>query len=81
MLGDLYLEQNPTEAAACFIEFGKSDDAGADTSYKLGRAYEALGDFARAARCYENVTAYEHHPLYYEARDALDRVKRGAPAR
>ena len=76
MLGDLYLDEKPTEAIACFLEFKKSDDAGADTSYKMGRALEATGDFRRAAACYEEVTAYEQHPLFYEARDALERVKR-----
>jgi tetratricopeptide (TPR) repeat protein len=80
MLGDLYLDEKPAEAIACYLEFRKSDEAGADTSYKLGKAYEALGDFPHAAACYEEVTHYERHPLYYEARDALDRVKRGAPA-
>jgi tetratricopeptide (TPR) repeat protein len=77
MLGDLYLDEKPAEAVACYTEFRKSDEAGADTAYKLGRAYEAVGDFARAAKCYEEVTAYERHPLYYEAREAVDRVKRG----
>ena len=52
----------------------------ADTAYKLGRAFEGMGDFQRAAACYGEVTAYERHPLYNEACDALDRVKRGAPA-
>jgi tetratricopeptide (TPR) repeat protein len=79
LLGDLYLDSNPAQAVLCYEEFRKSDEAGADTSYKLGRAYEATGDFARAAGCYEEVTAYERHPLYYEARDGLDRVRRGAP--
>jgi hypothetical protein len=78
MLGDLYLEENPAEAVACYTEFRKSDEAGADTSFKLGKAYEALGDVARAAKCYQEVTVYERHPLYFEARDALDRLKRGA---
>ncbi len=80
MLGDLYLDEKPGDAVACFTEFRQSDEAGADTSFKLGKAYETLGDFRQAAACYEEVTAYERHPLYYEARDALDRVKRGAPA-
>jgi tetratricopeptide (TPR) repeat protein len=80
LLGDLYLDEKPAEAIACYLEFRKSDDSGADTSYKMGRAFEALGDFARAASCYEAVVIFEQHPLYYEARDALDRVKRGAPA-
>jgi hypothetical protein len=77
LLGDLYLDNQPAEAVACYLEFKQSDEAGADTSYKMGRAYEALGDFPKAAACYGEVTAYERHPLYYEARDALERVKRG----
>jgi tetratricopeptide (TPR) repeat protein len=80
MLGDLYLDEKPGEAIACFTEFRNSDEAGADTSFKLGKAYEAIGDLRRAAACYEEVTTFEQHPLYYEARDALDRVKRGSPA-
>lgn len=80
MLGDLYLDEKPDQAILCYTEFRQSDEAGADTSYKLGRAYEASGDLARAAACYEEVTAYERHPLFYEAREALDRVRRGAPA-
>jgi hypothetical protein len=44
----------------------------------LGKAFEALEDFSRAAKCYQEVTVFERHPLFYEARDALDRVKRGA---
>jgi tetratricopeptide (TPR) repeat protein len=78
MLGDLYLDEKPAEAEACYLEFRQSDESGADTSYKLGKAFEAQGKLREAIRCYEEVTAYERHPLYYEARDALDRVKRGA---
>ncbi len=80
MLGDLYLDEKPDQAILCYTEFRQSDEAGADTSYKLGRAYEACGDLARAAACYEEVTAYERHPLFYEAREALERVRRGVPA-
>lgn len=78
LLGDLYLDSKPDQAVLCFQEFRKSDHAAAETLFKLGRAYEALGDHARAARHYEAVTGYEQHPLYYEARDALDRVKRAS---
>lgn len=77
MLGDLYINEKPDQAVLCFLEFRQSDHAGADTSYKLGRAYENLGDLSRAAKCYEQVTAYEQHPLFYDARDALARVKQG----
>jgi tetratricopeptide (TPR) repeat protein len=78
LLGDFYLDSKPSEAVACFLEFRKSSRAGADTMYKLGRAYEAVGDFPRAARCYEEVTTFPEHPLYYDARDAFERVKRSA---
>jgi tetratricopeptide (TPR) repeat protein len=81
LLGDSYLETQPDQAILCYQEFRQSDDAGADTSYKLGRAYEAVGDFRNAAACYDEVTAYERHPLFYEARDALARVRGGAAAR
>jgi tetratricopeptide (TPR) repeat protein len=77
MLGDLYLDTKPDQAILCFQEFSRhSSMSGADTLYKMGKAYENLGDFTRAARHYEQVTGYEQHPLYYEARDALERVRR-----
>jgi tetratricopeptide (TPR) repeat protein len=75
LLGDMYMDEKPDQAVLCYQEFRQSDRAGADTMYKMGRAYENLGDLARAAKCYENVLAYEGHPLYYEARDGLERVK------
>ena len=76
MLGDLYLDTKPDQAILCFQEFARHGSlSGADTLYKLGKAHENLGDLMRAARYYEQVTGYEQHPLYYEARDALDRVR------
>ncbi|MCI0379269.1 MAG: tetratricopeptide repeat protein [Gemmataceae bacterium] len=75
LLGDLYIDEKPDQAVLCFQEFRKSDRAGADSLYKLGRAYENLGDHARAAKAYEAVTAFEDHPLVYEARDGLARVR------
>jgi tetratricopeptide (TPR) repeat protein len=76
MLGELYLEEKPDQAVLCLQEFRKCEKSGANTMYKLGQAYENLGDFARAARCYEQVTAFQDHPLYYEAQAGLERVKR-----
>ncbi|MBI3412376.1 MAG: tetratricopeptide repeat protein [Planctomycetes bacterium] len=78
ILGDMYLDEKPDQAVMCFQVFRQSQRAGADTMYKLGRAYENLGDYARAAKCFEQVLAFEGHPLYFEAQDGLDRVKRGA---
>jgi tetratricopeptide (TPR) repeat protein len=77
LLGDLYLQQlgKPDLAVPCYTDFRKSPKSGADTSYKLGQAYEQIGDLARAKRFYEQVTAYDQHPLAPEARDALYRLK------
>jgi tetratricopeptide (TPR) repeat protein len=77
ILGGLYLEElgRPDLAVTCFNEFRASPKSGADTHYKLGQAYEQLGDHVRAVRCYENVEGYDGHPLAPAARDALYRLK------
>jgi tetratricopeptide (TPR) repeat protein len=77
LLGDLYLQEQgrPDLAVPCFKDFQKSAKSGADTIYKLGQAYEMLGDRAKAAKCYELVTAYETHPLAPDAREALYRLQ------
>ncbi len=76
LLGDLYLKEleRPDLAVQCFAEYRQSSKSGADTLYKLGQAHERLGDAKRAAKFYEQVTAYESHPLAPDARDALRRV-------
>ncbi len=68
LLGDLYLNEiaRPDLAVICYKAFRESAKSGADTLFKLGQAYEQMGDHARAAKCYEQVTAYEGHPLAYE---------------
>ena len=77
ILGDLYLNElsRADLAVPCYSEFRKSTKSGADTLYKLGQAHEACGDLKRAAKFYEQVTAYESHPLVYDARQALYRVQ------
>jgi tetratricopeptide (TPR) repeat protein len=75
LLGDLYLEERPDLAVTCFQEYRQSAKSGADTSYKLGVAYEHLGDTARAVKCYKQVVAFENHPLAPEAHDALARLQ------
>jgi len=75
LLGDLYLQEKPDLAVQCFQEFRKSSKSGADTMYKLGRAYENLGDRVRAVKCYKQVVAYESHPLAPDAHDALQRLQ------
>ena len=53
--------------------------ARARTLLKLGHAHEQLGDTARAAKYYKQVTAYEGNPLSYEAHDALSRLQTVQP--
>ncbi|HZY86306.1 MAG TPA: tetratricopeptide repeat protein [Gemmataceae bacterium] len=76
LLGDLYLEVGRADLAVpCLVEFRKSTKSGARTLFKLGQAYEQLGDVKRAARCYEQVTAYEGNPLSPDAYEALSRLQ------
>jgi hypothetical protein len=76
LLGTMYLnELNRADLAVeCFQEFRKSPKSGADTWYRLGEAYEALGDPGRAVKCYKQVTAFDSHPMAPEAHDALRRL-------
>jgi tetratricopeptide (TPR) repeat protein len=79
LLSDLYLEiGRPDLAVPCLIDFRHSAKSGARTLYKLGQAYEQLGDRARAVKCYKQVTAYEGNPLAPDAEDALQRLQQGA---
>ena len=77
MLGEIYLyEMNkPDVAVECLREFRRSSKSGADTLYKLGQAYEQLGDRARAMKFYQHVVSYDSHPLAPDARDALHRLQ------
>ncbi|HEY7157650.1 MAG TPA: tetratricopeptide repeat protein, partial [Gemmataceae bacterium] len=76
LLGDLYLEVGrPDQAAACLNDFRQSSKSGARTWFKMGQAYEQLGDIVRAVKCYKQVTAYESNPLAPDAHDALQRLQ------
>lgn len=75
LLGDLYLNDKPDQAILCFQEYRKHGKSGADTMYKMGVAYESLGDMARAAKCYEVVASYDAHPLAPEAKSSLHRLR------
>jgi tetratricopeptide (TPR) repeat protein len=76
LLSDLYLEVGrPDLAVPCLIDFRQSSKSGARTLYKMGQAYEQLGDRVRAGKCYKQVTAYEGNPLAPDAYDALQRLQ------
>ncbi len=77
LLGGMYLHElhKPDLAVQCFLDFRKSAKSGADTMFRLGQAYEELGDRVRAIKCYNQVTAFESHPLAPDAHEALQRLK------
>ncbi len=75
LLGDLYLQTlgKPDQALACYSDYRKHSKSGADTLFKMGLCYEQLGDRIKAAKCYQNVTIYDH-PLAWDASQALQRL-------
>jgi len=79
VLGKLYLDEldRPDLAINCFNDYREYQRSGADTLYELGRAYEAKGDRAAAIKSYELVTAYQNHPRYWDATEAVRRLKEG----
>ena len=68
----------PAEAIACLADFRDSPRSGAATLFKLGQAHEELGELAKARSYYRQVTGYEDNPLAWQAREAIDRLSRGA---
>ena len=79
LLGDLYLEElnRPDLAIRAYQDYKDFNKSGADTLYKLGKAYEAQNDTPNAIRFYEAVTAYDAHPRYWDAKEALRRLGKG----
>lgn len=79
--GDLYLDElgRPDLAVLCYNDFRDYQGSGADTLYHLGRAYEALGKYAEAVQSYQMVTAYQNHPRYWDATEAVRRLKENRP--
>jgi tetratricopeptide (TPR) repeat protein len=81
LLGSMYLHElhQPERAVECFLDFRKSPRSGADTLFRLGQAYEELGDRVRAVKCYKQVVSFDSHPLAPDAHDALNRLQSPAP--
>lgn len=79
ILGDLYLDElnRPDLAVRAYTDYKEYGKSGADTLFKLGRAYEAMGDVPNAVKFYTAVTAYEEHPRYWDAKEALRRLGKG----
>jgi tetratricopeptide (TPR) repeat protein len=76
-LGNLYLNElgRPDLAVHCFLDYRNYSKSGADTLFNIAKSYEGSGHLANAKKFYEAVTAYEQHPKYWDAKEALDRLK------
>lgn len=77
LLADLYLNEldRPDLAVAAYTDYREYQKSGAETMYQLGLAYEKLGNVPAAIRAYEGVTVYTQHPRYYDASEAVRRLK------
>jgi tetratricopeptide (TPR) repeat protein len=77
VLGDLYLDEldRADLAIGCYDDYRQYQRSGADTLYRLGEAYERKGDTRAAIKSYELVTAYQNHPRYWDATEAIRRLK------
>jgi len=82
ILGDLYLDEleRPDLAIACYNDYREYQRSGADTIFLLGKAQEKHGDLKAAIQSYQLVTAYQNHPRYWEATEAVQRLKDGGGA-
>ncbi len=77
LLGQLYLEElaRPDLALKCYMDYKDYHKSGADTLYQIARCYEAMNDSPHAIQFYNAVTGYEGHPLYWDAKEAIRRLK------
>ncbi len=76
-LGEIYLNElnRPDLAVHCYLDYRNYSKSGADTLYNIARSYEGSGQIKNALKFYEAVTAYEQHPKYWDAKEAVDRLK------
>lgn len=77
ILGDLYLNElkRPDLAVNAYTAYRSYHKSGAETLYQLALAHEAAGNAAAAIKCYEAVTGYKEHPRYWDANEAVRRLK------
>ncbi|MGL4424480.1 MAG: tetratricopeptide repeat protein, partial [Gemmataceae bacterium] len=75
LLAEEYLRrERPDLAVACFLDYREYSRSGADTLFQIAKCYDQQGQTAKARQFYESVTAYEEHPRYHDAKDALRRL-------
>jgi hypothetical protein len=79
ILAQLYLDElnRPDLALRAYSDYKDFHKSGADTLFQIARCYEALGDPGNAAKFYNAVTAFEEHPRYWDAKEALKRLGKG----
>lgn len=79
ILGDLYLNElkRPDLAVAAYSSYRSYHRSGAETLYQLALAHEAAGNATAALKCFEAVTGYKEHPRYWDANEAVRRLKGG----
>lgn len=77
ILGELYLNElsRPDLAVAMYSSYRDYHKSGAETLYQLAVAQEAAGNTAAAIKCYEAVSAYKEHSRYWDATEAVRRLK------
>lgn len=77
LLGEMYLNdhQRPDLAVQCFLAYRDYSKSGADTLFQIARSYEGMEQPQSAIKFYEQVTAYDQHPRYWDAREAINRLK------
>lgn len=76
ILGQLYIDEldRPDLALQAFKDYQEYHRSGADTLFQIARSYEAMNDRPNAIKFYNAVTAYEEHPRYWDAKEALRRL-------
>ena len=77
LLAEIYLNEldRADLAVAAYTDYREYQKSGAETMYQLGLAYEKLNNTPAAIRAYEGVTVYAQHPRYYDATEAVRRLK------
>ncbi len=77
LLADLYLNElsRPDLAIQAYTAYREYQKSGAETLFQLARAYEANHNIPAAIKIYEAVTAYEKHPRFWDATEAVRKLK------
>ena len=77
LLADMYLNEleRPDLAIVAYTSYREYQKSGAETLFQLARAYEANNNIPAAIKIYEAVTAYEKHPRFWDATEAVRKLK------